>query len=79
MPNNTVDAKAICPFYEGCGPVTLRCECAIGGTRLYHAFRDRKERDQHLEKFCMTYDYTECIYCKMLIFGKYYEDEEERQ
>ena len=61
------DAGAICPFYEKSDKTVIRCECAIGGARLWHVFATKKEAEQHWLNFCASYCYLGCPYAQMLI------------
>lgn len=67
------DAGAICPFYEKSHKNIIRCECAIGGSRLWHVFADTHEAETHWLGYCATYGYIRCPYARMLI-GMYEEE-----
>ena len=74
MPNRTRDAGAVCPFYMSSEKNMISCECAIGGTRLWHAFSSCREAENHWLNFCCSYCYLGCPYAQMLI--GLYEDGE---
>lgn len=75
MPNRVRDASAVCPFYQSSEKNIIRCECAIGGARLWHVFGTNKEAERHWLDFCASYCYRGCPYALMLI-GVYDESEE---
>lgn len=69
MPNDARDGRAICPFYRISRSDYISCECVIGDTRLMHVFRSRANAMEHLQRFCNTFEYTDCPYAKALIWG----------
>lgn len=68
MPNTRRDGQAICPFYEHSDKNIIRCECAIGGSRLMHVFGSTEECEDHVQSFCCAYAYLGCPYAEMLIW-----------
>lgn len=74
MPNTYGSQNVKCPYYithDTKGRANIVCEGAFSQSTR-HNFRCRRARDAHMEKFCNTMRYGECIHCKAV--GRKYED-----
>lgn len=52
-----------CPFYIREENTDLICEGAINKYCIHH-FKSNRQKQEHKEKFCNTFDYKNCIYFK---------------
>lgn len=57
--------NAVCPFFKNCDLRTIHCEGIISDSVL-HKFNSTEESDGHMDKYCNTFDYTECPYEKVV-------------
>lgn len=65
MANKTIDAMAVCPFYEGEGKKTITCEGAIG-VRCMSTFDMVSDKVKHEAAYCCQ-NWRCCALAKTLL------------
>lgn len=68
MPNDR-SANMICPYYKTMEQCRIYCDGAIEDyTRVDTVYRFRNEamKENHLSKYCASYNYEKCAYAQYL-------------
>lgn len=66
MPNLSRSARAVCPFFKRSVDEQIQCESAMRCVTL-HRFRSVQRAEDHLRRYCNTYDWQRCPYARLLI------------
>ena len=59
MPNDTLSADIICPYYQYHNKLCITCERAGGGT-VSQTFTDQERMDKHTDRRCKS-EYKKCF------------------
>lgn len=54
-----------CPYYRGDIEKSIKCEGAINKI-CTQPFKSHQKKETYKEKYCCSFNYKNCPYCKML-------------
>ncbi len=72
MANRTENCRAVCPYWQGCGEKSIRCEGIVSVT-IINQFEQKTDRIRHEERYCRSiFGWQDCSVAKK--DGKKYDE-----